>query len=129
MAAQLPSSLPLILCDTIYQDGLSQQFTLLGVFNEVACQSYPLTLRFHVYGMLTDGIGYCRLSIRLCNAAGETVAELAESEVTFPSPLATVEAVYFVEPTFPQPGVYFLELLADGEAVASRRLVVRNANG
>lgn len=127
MAHQTPLSLPLVLCEGIYQDSLSRKLSLLGVFNEIVADEFPTPLECYLYTATSDGAGDCSFAVRLVDDDSNEVLELAASKAHFDNPLATVEVVYHVETEIPTPGVYFIELLADGEVLASRRLVVHRA--
>ncbi len=127
MAQQTPLSLPLVLCEGVFQDSLSRKLSLLGVFNELMADAFPTPLVCYLYAATTDGLGDCTFAVRLVDDESSEVAALAASEAQFDNPLACVEVVYYVEAEIPSPGVYFVELLANGEVLASRRLVVHQA--
>jgi uncharacterized protein DUF6941 len=122
-----PEVLALVLADHVHRDDLSDKLFILGTRSAIGARSFPWTHPvLAIYAALVDGRGETALRFRLVDAdeAREAVAE-EETVVTFPDPVTELQVVvFFSDLVFPEPGDYRLQLLADGQFLRERRLLV-----
>ena len=122
----LPLALAMVVSDAIWIDPGSGKKTILGTFSAVYGRQFPLRMdNFAVYLALTDARGMVGLALRLID-----VDELRQPVIEhtlnaeFTDPIAVLEGTVSMPVVFPEPGEYRLQLLADGELIIERRIVV-----
>ena len=127
MGPSLPMALALVVCDAIWIDPGTGKKTILGTFSAFFGRQFPLTVpQIGVYVALTDARGKVALKLRLVDVdeLREPVKE-HEFEVDFKDPIMIAEGVlHFLGPTFPEEGEYRLQLVAEGELIMERRIVL-----
>jgi hypothetical protein len=120
-----PSPLALIICDHIWRDPYSGKVNLLGTFNAVAGNQFPLIHpAMSVYVALTDGLGAIEIRLRLIDVddANDPIFD-NRNTVTFADPRVIGELEFSqLNVAFPVPGEYRLQLYANGEFLLERRL-------
>lgn len=126
-SAVTPYPLALIICDQIYREPTTGKPSLLGCFSVINAREFPATHPLiSVYGAITDGRGRVQIKLRLTDVDDERepIFEFT-SEVEFIDPRSIQELVAgFVGVTFPEPGEYRLQLLANNEPLLERRIVL-----
>jgi hypothetical protein len=124
---QRPAALGLMLCDQVIVERETGKPTLVGVFTALACSQFPSTPRpFDVFAALTDGQGHVALDLVVSEIETEEQLSAQSLEQDFPDPLQVVNVRFrFRALSFPAAGNYLFELLAEGESICHRRLVVR----
>ncbi len=131
MADLLPPPFPisLILCDGIHVDPYTGRRTLLGEFDEYSSAVFPAVIPVcHTFAEVTECMGVVQLRMRVSTAdpEKEPVWETDFTEIASDSPLARTTVHWGVEDlTFPEPGVYLVQLV-DGydRVVTQRRLFI-----
>jgi hypothetical protein len=123
--AATPFPLALIVCDHIWRDPYSGKANLLGTFNAVASNRFPLVQPvLSVYVSLTDGLGAVEIRLRLIDV--DDVCEPifdCRNTVTFADPRMAGEVEFSrTNVAFPVPGEYRLQLFANDEFLMERRL-------
>jgi hypothetical protein len=123
---QRPSALGLFLCDQVIFDRDTNRPTPVGIFSTLRCDRFPSAAHsFDVFAALTDGQGQVTLEITVTRLDTDQEASVIRREFDFPDPLAVLNLRFRVRTlSFPVPGVYLFELLADGEVICHRRLTV-----
>jgi hypothetical protein len=124
---QPPAVLALIVADYVHRDDHSGAFTILATRSAIGAKAFPWT-RAHlaVYAVLTDGRSETTLQLRLVDveAAREPVLE-HETVVQFLDPTDDVEIVFRLSDlVFPEPGDYRIQLLAAGQLLCERRILL-----
>ena len=114
-----------MLCKYVhFEEGTSQNATLVGCFHQLGVESFPATPRFYIYTVLTNAVG--NATIKVLIESLETGAELFAQDnipIKFNSKLGTVQvSIPVKECTFSAGGWYQVTLLVDGDWVAQRRL-------
>lgn len=121
-----PVPLSLIACERVITDGLTGQYSIIGIMAHLQCPGFPVQVPLLcVYTELTNGRGLAQVVIRIVDANEERspVAE-ATLQVQMEHPLAVGQfAVGLPGLIFPEPGEYRVQLLVGGELLIERRLV------
>ncbi len=124
-----PVPISILVCDDVYQDGLSQKKTLLGLFNTIGSTDFPATHdNVTVFLMLTNGHGRYDGTLRFKNeSSGKEVFSMTRA-IEFADPLAVVELSIHIGTLFlPEPGIYLFEFLIDDKPIAYRKIRVSKA--
>lgn len=123
---QPPYVLALIICDAVYIDPATGKKTILGVFTAVRASSFPVIFPLiTVYAALTDGRGKIPITFRLTTVDDDTVVVETVGEISSDDPRAVCELIInFGNVPFPSPGEYRLQLIACGEFLMERRIVI-----
>ena len=127
MEQQPPAVLALIVADYIHRDERTGAFTILATRAAIGAKDFPWTqARLAVYTVLTDGRSKTMLQLRLVDVEGAREAVLEhETEIEFLDPTDDVEVVFSLsELVFPEPGDYRLQLLAGGQLLCERRILL-----
>jgi hypothetical protein len=121
----------LIVCGNVHRD-LDGNPSLVGLFDQVSPAFLPWPLRFVVYALFTNAHGAFPARFRLVHArdaVGDPNAPcLTHAAGTIeppePDPLACHSVTVLMQARFAEPGDYFVEAVAAGECVGSRRIRV-----
>jgi hypothetical protein len=121
-----PVAAGLVLCRYVhFEEGDTQQATLIGCFHKLAVEAFPATTTFYAYVALTDGVGDATIKVQVERLDTEEVLYTREAQAHFPSKLHTVQASFAIRQcTFAAAGDYQVSLLVDNEWVAHRQLKV-----
>lgn len=132
LAMASPVCLSMVLCDTVLRDLTTNKCTIVGTYNTVFIAEFPAAARLGVFCELTDGNGQSQLELQVVEAAtglddesGDPVVKHGPIPIDLPSPLHVVEVATAFIAKFQRPGLYYCELLANGNPIASRRIVVQ----
>ena len=121
-----PSGLAIVVCDQIIEDKLTGKKSLIGIFNQIATNSFPCRhSRMGVFVSLTEGRGSCAARLRVAHEEkGDVVAEV-KGQIQFPDIHTVVELNFdMVGLLFPHPGLYSIEFYCDDALVLERRFNV-----
>jgi len=124
----VPVTKAIYCCDNVVEDQSSGKIHVLGVFNAIRPPygtAYPCRLRqLCVFTQLIGGIGEVSLRLEVVSARDETIVYTsAEQRVRFPDRHTTMSACFrILECPFPRPGVYLVELYAQGVFLDDRAL-------
>jgi len=123
----VPVVLAMILCDAIHQDPATKKCTLLGTFSTISARKFPVVhpqLAVHI--ALTDGHGRTRIRLALVSADDEqTPLFSSEGVIEFKDPRAVAELNFgFANTRIPKPGEYRVQVHANDQLLAERRLHV-----
>lgn len=127
MEPPLPEVLALIITDQVYRDEVSGTLSMLGIRSAIGATAFPWNHpRLSAYVALANGRGETSMRIRLVDSDEDRDPVFEdETQVTFPDPLAEIELVFKLSDlVFPEPGEYRLQLLAAGQFLRERRLVI-----
>ncbi len=128
---QRPTAVGLVLCQQAVIEEKTRNVTLVNCFNRRAQESFPTPAQsFTVYAVLTDGLGDMTLSLSV--APLDTLVPMAthSRKVKFTNPLQELRLLASTKSfSFPKPGRYQVSLLADGEVLAQRVLVLFRQEG
>ena len=121
----LPVARSLYLCD-LHIGFASKKTDLMGIFDSIHPRGgYPhIHPSFVVFARLAQGLGTIpfRVDIRLA-ATGQFVAGSLVHQLVFPDRDAIVNMVMTMNKvSFPQPGIYLVELFCNGQWVADTTL-------
>jgi hypothetical protein len=116
-----PKCLAMLICDYVIRDAVTQNKSLIGIFNTINAVSYPVRHdRMNVFVALTDGHGSYASSLRVRGAGGDRLVGI-DGRIDMKDPLAVVEIVFELRGLIiPSPGRYFVEFLCDGELLMDR---------
>ena len=119
----------MVICDQILEDSNTSKRSLIGLFNSVACTSFPAVLsKLCVFVSITQIIGNVSLILVCRNETnGEPILGIP-SEAQSDNPNAVLEIGYELDNfSFPQPGLYTFELMHDDEYILQIRFNVLSA--
>jgi hypothetical protein len=121
-----PTTLGLLVCDQFLSDRDTHKPILVGVFSRMRFSEFPSTTRpFDVHAAITNGHGRVALDIVITRLATEEQIAALSLEYGFSDPLVIINfRCRFRMVSFPAPGVYLIEVLADGNAIGHTRLEV-----
>ena len=117
-----PKYLAMLLCDYVIRDGDTQNKSLIGIWNSIFAQRFPVRHdRMHIFVSLTDGHGEYRATIRIRGASGKEIFS-RDGKLAMKDPLAVADLNFQIRGlVIPKPGRYFVEFLCDGEPIVERR--------
>jgi hypothetical protein len=125
---QRPVAVSLILCETVIVDEQTKNVTPVNCFRKRRVAGFPSEpFPFIVLAWLTDGMGQGRLEvvIQLLNSDEMDVVHQTSVPCHFTNPRAEVRFTLRIRDcVFPVAGAYDVNLLADGEILAKKRLVI-----
>lgn len=122
-----PVPLAMVVCDGFYKDSFTSKHTLIGTFSAISGPRFPLRHpHLTVYLALTNGHGKTPLLLQMLDAEEnrEPVFQF-EGPVQFDDPRDVIEICFQTQEIwFPEPGEYRLKLIAGGEFLIERKLLV-----
>ena len=125
---QRPVAVGLTVCETIIVDEQTRNVTPVNCFRRWRVAGFPSEpFPFVVFAWLTDGIGQGRLEvvIQRLDADEPKVVYRISLPCQFTNPLDEVRLTIRIRDcVFPIAGAYAVNLLADGELVAHKRLIL-----
>jgi hypothetical protein len=125
--AQRPNAIGLYLCEqVIYEEG-TRNVTLVNCFTRRWVSQLPSDpISFIVFATLTDGLGTMTVEVSIQRPDNLEEIYQASLQLELDSPLREARCRFpFVNCVFPIEGAYPVFLLIDGEAVAQKRLIIR----
>jgi hypothetical protein len=122
--ASAPMVAAMILADVGYQDNRSLKFSLLGLFNKISPDKFPVTVGGCLFIRLVDGRGSYPLILRISEE--ETGLVLSDQLLTanFKNPLEPLDIVLPVTFTAGRPGTLMLSIVDKHTVIHSFRLPV-----
>ena len=121
----MPVCKALLVCRRITLEK-SGDVNLLGIMTGYQHHYFPAAVSAGVFARLTSAHGSYRLEVQLQNANAEIVWKDGPPEPwALPDPLMTYDIRFNVCMSFPQPGVYDVVFLANGEELARDRFFTR----
>jgi hypothetical protein len=128
MATEKPSPLGLaiVVCDQIIEDKHTNKKSLIGIFNQIATNSFPCRHpKMCVFVSLTEGRGSCAARLRIAHEQRQDAVAEVKGQIHFPDIHAVVELNFdLVGLVFPQPGLYAIEFYCDDALILERRFHV-----
>jgi len=127
----LPLGLAIIICDTVIADQETEKKSLIGLFNSLWANKFPVAHHeIHVFISLTGGNGYYNCALNCINeSTGKIIAE-TNGPIDFKNPNDVIELDFcFRNLVFPEPGNYSFEFLCDGAMLFHKRFMVRLIGG
>ncbi len=121
-----PLCVALVLCSEVVEDTRTGNKTLVSLFNGILTPQLPaLHPRLCVMASLTSGSGAWKWGFRITSPSGKLIMNM-EDTTAFSDPLAVHDLVVDVR-NFPleEEGVYFVDLVIEGEQAVSRRFTVQ----
>lgn len=121
-----PFGVALVICDQIIEDKLTGKKSLIGIFNQIATQSFPCRHpQVCVFIAITEGRGQCAARLRIVHDESNHVVAEVNGNIQFPDVHTVVELNFnLVGLVFPEPGVYAIEFYCDDALVLERRFHV-----
>lgn len=121
-----PAILSVLLADALYVDNESGKYTILGCFGDLWFSKFPATYPgFFVFLAITDGRGSGDLVVRLVDVDDEHEVQIRSVSLDLRDPRLVLQfPVRFDQPTFPKPGEYRIQILANDSPLIERRLVI-----
>jgi hypothetical protein len=125
---QRPVVLGLLLCENVIIEERTRNVTLVNCFTDRTAERFPTDpIVFTAFAFLSDGVGNVPMELVIERLDTLEVIHRVWFAVEFGSPLQTVRCSIRVRRLeCPVAGHYQVSLLADGEAVAMRKLIVTN---
>lgn len=126
-AATTPAVKAFLVCDTVIHDRQTNKMTLVGVFHDLASTRFPAVHpALWLYANLTDAHGRYEFEVRLMDIRRSAVlGSGTHPAVEIPDPLTTREfSAQLRNVSFPSPGVYEFQLLANRELLATKAIRV-----
>jgi hypothetical protein len=121
-----PVGLAIVVCDQIIEDKTTNKKSLVGIFNNIASQTFPCRHpQLSVFVSLTEGHGSYQARARISNdETGKVITEVT-GQIQFPDVNLVAELAFnFMGLEFPTPGLYSIEFYCDDSLVLERRFHV-----
>jgi hypothetical protein len=134
----LPRVHVMVLCDEIEPSSVEEDvFDLRGARTHIVAPSFPYThARLCVYLQMTGHEGAASgRAIVTFGEADQATARMEEELISFHGPLAFIHVPWnFYDCTFPEPGVYYVQVFFDEKLISERALFLHqteasNSNG
>ena len=124
------SAIPLLLCDLVYEDPVSHNVTLLGIFTTVRATKFPTPYRImSIYTQLIGDPGEVgELSLQCESVANGQVLAAESYRVQIGSFGKRHVHIRLDELRFPEPGSYCFSLLVENHAIAEQTILVTEGN-
>lgn len=127
----LPRVHVMVLCDEIEpSEAEADVFDLRGVRTDIVAPSFPYTHpQLCVYLQMTghEGVVTGRAVVNQVET-DDDIASTVEDVVQFHGPLAFVHVPWKVlDCSFPQPGLYYVQVLFDGKLIGERPLILHQS--
>jgi hypothetical protein len=122
-----PLALSMVLADHVHRDQATGKYFILGTYNALMTQSFPLLTRLVVYAALTDGHGLVPLRLVLIDA-DESLGPISalDGAVQVADPTRMWEVIFTLQGVvIPKPGQYLLQLFSGESLLREMRLEVR----
>lgn len=118
-----------VLCDDVRQER-SGKFILIGLFDVIGLPQFPSVFpRVCLVNRWCSGEGVFRERTRIVGPDGSTVAEGQQITLTFTNSESTATNVeFFINLKFDREGVYWIEILLDGDLKLRYPLRVNRVN-
>ncbi len=102
----------------------NQKTDLMGIFNAIRPPQYPhLQQHFVIFAQLLGGLGQVPFYFDVCYAADNTLVHSTKARLLyFPNRDTIVQMAFTADCLFPQPGIYLVELICNGQWVADTTL-------
>ncbi|MFA5687870.1 MAG: hypothetical protein WC959_01775 [Kiritimatiellales bacterium] len=113
----LPDLQSSLICDDVRQER-NGKFMLIGIFDAIHSEQLPVTfMKMCLVTRWCNGAGNFIQRSQILNTDQKTVLAAGQDvRVNLPSPEAAATSVeVFINVTFPAPGVYWVEILLDGD--------------
>lgn len=120
--ADSPMCVLVAVCNEVIEDSATHNKTLVSLFNQIGCKSFPaFHPRMAIAASLTNLRIKTKITFRISSPSNVQIFNW-ETEASGADPLAMVDIVVnlFGLP-LPEEGVYFVDVIADGSPVGSRR--------
>lgn len=126
MSVAKPTSLALIICDTVIDDRETNKKTLVGIFNNISAQKVPCRHpELHVFVSLTDGHGVYRTKLECRHRESGARAFEVQTDIKCEDPNQVVEINFALQGVvFQQYGIHNFDLYCDDQLIISRRFAV-----
>lgn len=122
-----PYPIALVICDAIWKDPWTGKRTLIGLFSILHAAQFPAAHPIlSIHSVVTNGRGRVSLKVRLVDVdeEREPLFEMGgDVEFTDPRMVGEFDAVAR-NVVFPVAGEYRVQLLANGELLMERRIIV-----
>lgn len=122
---QEPILLAINICDQIIRDESTKKISLIGLFNTIKANMFPVRHSLHVYVAITNGQGEYEGELRFVNLSNKQLVAKAIGKIRFHNPLEVYEFNFaFQNLEFGSEGKYAVDFLCDGGPVGTREFIV-----
>jgi hypothetical protein len=126
MSVENPIGIAIVVCDQILEDANTSKRSLIGIFNTVACTSFPAVIaKICVFVSVTEILGKVPMVLRCTNETHSEPIVAVPGEAQSDNPNEILEIGFeFDNFSFPKPGLYTFELLHEDEIILQSRFNV-----
>lgn len=130
MPALPPKCLSLVICESVVEDIKTRMKSVFNIFNNVDASEFPVEVHpICVFASITDGHGHVEITLRVMKNDDQTEIAREVQEHDFGSPLEVIDIVATLKDvSIPEPGTYFVQVLANKTLVAERRFHVEQTD-
>lgn len=124
--SQRPLVVGLLVCEQLIVEARTYNVTLVNCFTKRKAEQFPSgPHRFTVFALLADGLGEIALDVVVRRLEDLKVIYRQRQRLQFADPLEEVRFLLRITNcSFPTPGAYDVQLLADGDMVGQHRFMV-----
>ena len=122
----LPKVLAINICDQIIQDAKTHKMSLIGLFNRIQSQHFPVPHSLmHVYVALTDGHGSYNAELRFVNLTNSQIIAKMTGPLIFKNPLQVTEMNFEIRNlAFRSEGKHSVQFCCNGQEIGNRDFFV-----
>jgi hypothetical protein len=116
----IPTPLAILLCDQVIIEMQTMKKTLVGLFDKLTTQEFPMVQRLGFYARLTDLDGTYTFTIRVISITGEEelIGSMESPPATSTDRLGLMELALNLPPMpFPKAGRYEFQLFANQDYI------------
>jgi hypothetical protein len=126
MSFSKPTCLALILCDNVIEGKMTNNKSLIGLFNRILARQLPAVHpRMFVVISLSNGRGKTPVKLQISNLANHEEIFHANGEVEFNDPLAVCDLVFELRQVpFKSEGAYAITVFHENHLLIERRFIV-----
>ncbi len=126
-----PIALGLFLCEKLIVEEKTRNVTLVNCFTHKTVEQFPAPpFPFVVFAILADGLGDLRIEVLVESLDNLDVICRREVPLQFTSPLQEARCMLrMTDCSFPEAGLYQVQLLASGESVAHCKVRILSKEG
>jgi hypothetical protein len=127
----MATATPVLLCDLVYEDPVSRNITVLGMFTDLRCSRFPSPSRmFSAYALLDGDPGEIGEATLACveDATGETRFVERQRVQIGSSGKRHIHIRCGEGFHFPRPGYYRFVLSFEGTAIGEQTIAVREVS-
>lgn len=114
-----PYVLAMLICDQVITDAQTSKKSLIGIYDQILCPTFPTTQQISIYARLIDAEGMYSFRVQLVRVEhDQEVMKIETNPVRVPDRLQPYDVVIQLPFVIPGPGMYEFRLFANNAYLA-----------